>query len=297
MVKSLLFFLLLFSYTYAQEGNETTAFLDTNNSQEFVIVQEKDPLIEKIKSFIEPEVYNKNRRFIDIVFSPRTDYFKNGNINVVKVIATLKENGLLKLFFNKPKELKLHFKTNGSALFFVKLMSDALRNIGYYRYVTTSSNFNKTEFTWSISLKSEYATDPLILQKELLKSGCTITDIQRTSATQWTYTVDMIHGFLNVQKLQDHQKVKLKRSLYAHWLDVSNIDIITIATSRRNNWYPYVAYYDEALSLLKVIKKDRRSKRVTIKIPTSARYLKISDIYTLKNVTEDLILYPRANHF
>jgi len=253
-------------------------------------------LIEKIRGFIEADVYERNKRFIDIVFSPRVDYFKNGQIDVVKVVATLKENGLLKLFFNKPKELQLHFKTNGSALFFVKIMSDSLRNIGYYRYVTTSSNFNKEEFTWSISLKSEYATDPIILQKELLKSGCRITDIQRKSATQWIYSVDMIHGFLNVQKLQDHKKINLKRSLYPHWLDVSDISVLTIATSRRNNWYPYVAYYDEALSLLKVIKKDRRSKRVTIRIPTSAKYLKISDIYTLKNVTEDLILYPRKKH-
>lgn len=293
MVKILFFITLFFSFSYAENALE----LETINANEFVIQQEQDPLMEKIKNFIEPEKYEQNKRFIDIIFSPRSNFFKNGNINVVKVIATLKENGLLKLFFNKPKELHLHFKTNGSALFFVKIMSDSLRNIGYYRYVTISSNFNKTEFTWSISLKSEYATDPLILQKELLKSGCRIVDISRASSTEWTYVVDMIHGFLNVEKLQDHKKVKLKRSLYAHWLDVSNVEVITIATSRRNHWYPYVAYYDESLSLLKVIKKDKRSKRVTIKIPASAKYLKISDIYTLKNVTEDLILYPRANRF
>ncbi len=65
-------------------------------------------------------------------------------VNSVKVIETLKENGLLDLFFNKPVEIELKFKTNGSALFFVKIIGDTLRNIGYYRFVTKSSSYNET---------------------------------------------------------------------------------------------------------------------------------------------------------
>ena len=294
MVKLFSLFLVFFSLSYSDDFS----LEDTQDSlADRTFEVQRDPLIEKIKTFVELDVYENNQKYIDIVFSPREEFFKGNTIDVVKVVATLKDNGLLKLFFNKPKELNLHFKTSGSPLFFVKLMSDSLRNIGYYRYVTTSSNFNNTEFTWSISLTSEYATDPLVLQKELMKSGCKIIDINRTSSTQWTYRVEMKNGFLNVQKLQDHQKVKLKRSMYSHWLNVSNMEVITIATSRRNSWYPYIAYYDKSLNLLKVIRRDRRSKRITIKVPSQAKYMKISDIYTLKNVTEDLVLYPRSNRF
>ena len=297
MVK-LFLILILFSFSNANEisynFNDETEY---ENTLEDTIVLHEDQIIQKVKSFIDQEVYDKNKKFIDIIFSPRENFYKNNQVDIVSIITTLKENGLLKLVFQKPQALSLHFKTSGSPLFFVKLMSDALRNIGYYRYVTDSSNFSNAEFIWSISLKSEYATDPLVLQKELQKSGCEIIDIERISSKEWSYDIEMADGFLNVTHLYDHQKTILKRSMYAHWLNVSNIEVITIATSRRNSWYPYIAYYDTSLNLLKVLKRDRRSKRITVHVPKGAKYIKISDIYTLKNVTEDLILYPRSKRY
>jgi len=280
MVKLLLAFFLLFTFTFA---NDTT-------SQE-----REDFLTHKIKSFIDLDVYDKNRKFIEIIFSPKSKYYANERVNVVKVISTLKDNGLLNLYFKKPKELNIHFKTSGSPLFFVKLMSDSLRNIGYYRYVTTASNLNNAEFTWSISLMSEYATDPQILQKELLKSGCKIVNIERNSPTDWVYTVDMVSGYLNIQTLEAEKEVKLKRSLYAHWLNSSKIKELRITSSSRNNWYPYIAYYDRKLHLLKVIKQDDKCKDMFLNIPKCAKYIKISDIYTLKNVKDELILYPSGS--
>ena len=277
MVKLFCSFLLLFSFSFA---NEVSSEIEEN-------------LLEyKIKSFIDLEVYEENIDFIKIIFSPKSDFYVNDRVDAVKVLSTLKDNGLLKLFFEKPQELSLHFKTSGSPLFFVKLMSDSLRNIGYYRYVTTSSELNNAEFRWSISLNAEYATDPQILQKELKKTGCKIIDIQRGSATEWTYSVDMAGGFLNVEILQDTEEYKLKRSLYAHWLDASNIEELRITSSRRNSWYPYIAYYDSSLHLLKVIKHDEKHSDIRLDIPKCAKYIKVSDIYTLKNIKDELTLYP-----
>ncbi len=274
MVRLLLSCLLVFAFVYADEPKE-------------------DELVtQKIQTFIEPNVYEENKAYIDIVFSPKSEYLLGDRVDSVKVIQTLKENGLLDLFFKKPSELTLNFKTSGAPLFFVKIMGDTLRNIGYYRYVTKESNLSSSEFTWTISLTSEYATDPLILQRELLKSGCSIVDIQRNSATNWTYTVDMRSGNLNLQTLEDGAEVKLKRSLYAHWLDVSKIKKLKIYSSRRNDWYPYIAYYDASLHLLKVIKQDAKKRRVLLSIPRGTKYIKISDLYTLKNIKEGLRLNP-----
>ncbi len=279
MVKIVLSFLLLFSFTFAEETLDS----DDNN------------LTLKIKSFLDVSVYETNRDFINIIFDPESDFYKNERVDVVKVLETLKENGLLNLFFKTPKEIQLNFKTSGSPLFFVKLMGDALRNIGYYRYVTTASTLNSSEFTWSIKLTSEYATDPLILQTELNKSGSNIIDINRASATEWTYVVDMGKSFLNLVELEDSQEVKLKRSLYAHWLNVANIEKLKIVSSRRNNWYPYIAYYDSSLHLLKVIKEDERYHTLKLEIPKEAKYIKISDLYSLKNVKDELTLYPTGS--
>ena len=183
MVKSLLTFLLIVSLSFSNELAKVEE-----------IVKE-DLLTLKISSFIDKATYKQNRAYIDIIFSPKSDYFSGERVDSVKIIHTLKENGLLNLFFKKPTELKLNFKTSGSPLFFVKLMGDALRNIGYYRYVTTASNLNSSEFTWNIKLTSEYATDPLVLQTELNKSGSNIIDIERVSATEWTYVVDIGNSF------------------------------------------------------------------------------------------------------
>ena len=274
MVKVLLSFLLLFSLSYAEE------------------MVEQDLLSTKIQSFLDPEVYNENKAFIDLIFESEENFYVNDRVDVVAIIKTLKENGLLKLFFDKPQALTLHFKTNGSPLFFVKLMGDSLRNIGYYRYVTVGSTRSSAEFVWSINLTSEYATDPLVLQNELNKSGCSIVDIVRKDSKEWTYVIDMGNGYLNLPKLENKKELRLKRSLYAHWLNCENVEMIRITSSRRNNWYPYIAYYDSSLHLLKVIKEDEKSRAINLIIPKRAKYIKISDLYTLKNVKDELVLKP-----
>ncbi|NOR57330.1 MAG: hypothetical protein GQ474_02285 [Sulfurimonas sp.] len=255
-------------------------------------VKEIDPLTQKIQTLIAPEVYKQNSAYISILFSPKSDYYLGERVDAVKVIQTLKDNGLLNLFFKKPSELTLHFKTSGSPLFFVKIMGDTLRNIGYYRYVTEESNLNNSEFTWTINLTSEYATDPLILQQELGKSGCNIVDIHRNSPTDWTYIVDMRDGELNVETLEDGFEVKLKRSLYAKWINVSQVKKLRITSSIRNSWYPYIAFYDSSLHLLEVLKKDTKKRNVMLHLKDNVHYIKISDIYTLKNIRDDLILTP-----
>jgi len=254
-----------------------------------------DPLTQKIKTLLDIQTYKQNSAYIDIVFSPKSDYYLGKRVDVVKVIQTLKENGLLNLFFKTPKDLTLNFKTSGSPLFFMKIMEDTLRSIGYYRYVTKESNLNNSEFTWTITLTSEYATDPLILQKELKKSGCNIVYIARNSATDWTYTIDMRDAKLNVTSLEPAVEIKLKRSLYAKWLDVSKINRLRISSSRRNSWYPYIAYYDNTMHLLKVQKIDSKQKRMILNLSDSTHYIKISDIYTIKNIRDDLVLIPMGS--
>lgn len=253
----------------------------------------EDLLIKKIQSLVEPEVFARDKAYIEIIFSPKDEYYVDEKtVNSVKVIQTLKDNGILNLFFEKPREINISFKTEGSALFFVKIMSDTLRNIGYYRYVTQESNLKNSEFTWKISLTSEYATDPVILSRELAKSGCKIVDVVRESATDWTYIIDMTASKLNTKVLTDGEEIQLKRSLYSYWLDVSKIKKLKITSSYRNSWYPYIAYYDKSLNLLRVVKKDVKRRRITLDMKEDTHYLKISDIYTLKNIKDALVLMP-----
>ena len=277
MVKYVLLFCLLIGVSFADD-----------------LTFEEDILSQKIESLLGSTVYEKKINFINVIFEPKSAFYTNDRVNIIKVVKTLEDNGLLKLFFKKPQELHLHFQTAGTPLFFVKIMSDTLRNIGYYRYVTTSSSLDASAFKWSIALSAEYATDPIILQNELKKSGSFIIDIKRKATDDWTYTIDMSRAFLNLIHLHNGKKIQLKHSLYAHWLDCSQIDALSLKSTRRNHWYPYIAFYDASLHLLEVIQKDKKQSLLQVNIPAQAKYIKISDMYTLKNVKDGLILNPKG---
>ena len=252
----------------------------------------KERLLQKVQSILDAKSYAQNEAFIKIIFSPASKFMLNDRVDPVKVIETLKENGLLELFFNKPTRIVLEFKTNGAPLFFVKIVSDTLRNIGYYRFVTNASKYNSSEFTWSVSITSEYAADPMILQKELQKSGCSIIDIQREGSTRWSYTIDMQNARLPVRELREKMVTTLRRSLFPYWLDVSKIRRLRVVSRGRNHWYPDVSFYDSHLHLVKVVQRDKRMYDVMFNIPKNAKYIKIADLYTMKNIKDSLELHP-----
>jgi len=267
-------------------------FLTCNSFAQELESVEDDPVTLKIKSFISEDTYRDNEEFINVIFDPKSSYYIKDRVDVVKVVQTLKSNGLLNLFFKAPQEFTLTFKTNGSPIFFVRIMDDVLSSIGYFRYVTSGAHLDESEFSWTINLTSEYMTDPLILQNALQKSGCDIIDISRDSVKAWSYIIDIGSGELNVPLLEDAAKVQLKRSLYAHWFNVSQIRGLEVRSSRRNHWYPYISYYDASLHLVKLLKRDRVYKSISLLIPKNAKYIKISDLYTLKNLRDGLVLSP-----
>jgi len=72
----------------------------------------------------------------------------------------------------------------------------------------------------------------------------------------------------------------------------TKIGTLDIVSSIRNEWYPYIAFYDKSLKLLNVIKIDTKKTNITLEISKETHYIKISDIYTLKNIKDDLVLTP-----
>lgn len=270
MVKTALLLLCLISFSHAQ-----------------------DLLMQKIQNLVNPKTFAKDKAFIETIFSPKSAYYKeDGRVDSIKVIKTLKDNGVLNLFFKTPREMNISFKTQGTPLLFIKIMSDTLQNVGYYKYMTKESNFDDLGFVWKINLTSEYAADPIILAQELEKNNCKIVDVVRENESDWSYVIDMQKAKLDVAALEGGVEFSLKRSLYAYWLDVSKIGTLDIVSSIRNEWYPHIAFYDKSLNLLNVMKMDTKKTNITLEISKETHYIKISDIYTLKNIKDDLVLTP-----
>lgn len=247
-------------------------------------------LHDKITSLITKSVYDKNKSFINIIFSDKESYYVDSRLDVIKVVQTLKDNGLMKLFFKTPRSFEVTFSTNSSPLFFVKLMSDTLHSMGYYRFITKNSRLNSSEFSWSVAIISEYATDPILLEKELSKRNCKVVDVTRISEDRWEYSIDVSYAQLNIESIDVDKQLVLKHSQQDHWVDVSMIKKLILFSLKGNNWYPYISYYDRSLRLLKVYKRDEKSSQITLELPKDCVYLKISDLYSLKNIKDGLRL-------
>jgi len=272
--------------TLEAEGIETLQNVTVPHEEETVevVLSPQERLDEKIISYIGEDSFARNKDYIHINFRDVKSFYNKENINVVKVVETLEENGLLHLFFETPQQYEMTFHSTGDPLFFVKLMGDTLRDIGYYRYVTKESKNDESGFEWKISLEAEYVTDPVLLRKELLTRGCEIIDIVRVSAVDWHYHIDTSKAHLKADVLKSGKSIKYRRLQYAKWLDVQHTKKIKIKSHRANFWYPYIALYDSSLRLLKVIKEDKETEVFNLTLPQDTRYIRVSDLYTITNI-------------
>lgn len=246
------------------------------------------PLLHKIESLIGHATYVQNESFIRVIFKNSSDFHTEGRIDTVAVVERLRENGLLKLLLKRPSKVELTFSTNGSPLFFVTLMGEALYAMGYNHFLTESMVLHNDGFQWRVSMLSEYATDPTVLQRELRKRGCGILDIARESDTRWHYTIDMSRARLKQAPLRPGETREFKRMLYPRWLEVADVSTLTLWSLKGNSWYPYIAFYDNALRLLKVYRRDKESWQIVVNLPRSTAYVKIADMYSRKNMKEGL---------
>ena len=77
MVKLFLSFIFISVFTFGADINTTST---ENNSTDLLDL--------KIKSFISESSYNKNKRFIDIIFDPKSDFYISQRVDSIKVIQT-----------------------------------------------------------------------------------------------------------------------------------------------------------------------------------------------------------------
>jgi len=264
-------------------------------NQNRAIDAQVNPLYEKINALIGDDAYARHKAFIKIIFADEDKFYTNSRVDVAIVISTLKDNGLLDLFFKKPQEMHLTFSSSGNPLFFVKIMSDTLSSMGYYRFITDRSKQDESGFFWTIRLTGEYAIDPILLKDALNKRGCSIVDIDRHSQTNWSYDIDMKNAYLMLKELKPFTEKVLKKSLYEHWLNVKSSKSLTIWSLSGNSWYPYISIYNKELHLLKVFKRDSRTKKLKLKLPDNTTYVKIADLYSLKNIKQGLRVQAQGN--
>ena len=245
---------------------------------------------EKIINIIGYSEYSQNKGLIDHLFADGDAYYRSGSINYIAVMQKLKNNGLLKMGYNKPQDISITFNISHDPIKSLKIISDSLKSLGYYHYFTKHLVYNEdSTLTWTINLKTEAAIDPLMLSAELAKHNCKFVDIRKEGYTKWMYTINTSNSIISKAKvISAGEKVDFRKPLKPYFVKIDNARSIDILSKPGNQWFPHVVFYDEHLNILNIVKEDSKHNNLQLEIPEETEYIKIEDIYTLSNIKRGL---------
>jgi len=234
-----------------------------------------------IKNIIGQKIYNEYQGLIKTVILDK-------NITSLSEIVTiLKENGLIELFFNKPKLIHPTFIfINNNPVFNTKTLYSTLKNLGYY-YFYPSSVKKDNNYSITIEMLSKHHIDPVNFINEIQTFGCKVINLKNDN--DFKYTIDCKNEKLNAPKVTNKLKAYLNiRGEY--FFDVNNFKKISISVSKYDRWYPYIAFYDKNLNIIGVVTKENIEKKVILLIPPMCKYIKIRDNFTKENIKRGIFI-------
>ena len=235
--------------------------------------------------------YSSKKKFINIIFKER-DYFKdNGSLDYEKILQKLRDEGLLKIK-DTSSPLKVAFTTKQKNLqIFLKVVKDTLFSLGFNNIYTIKAIKRGNEFVWVVSLGNNYMLDPLLFAKNMALKNVYIEDMKRYTATNWNYVLNISQAVIVPQKLEYNDIIKLNKTISAYWINLDGSKKVQIQSGLNNSWHPYVVLYNKDLKIISSIKRNKVSQKISLNIPADAMYLKIDDVYTMKNIKDGLSIY------
>ncbi len=250
-------------------------------------------LQDKIENFISLKNYTKQESLIKVLFRDSDSFYRqsDGNVDSLKVIKVLEDNGLFELFYKNPISLKIKFVTHKNPLIFMKIIKESLKAIGYNYFLTQRATKKENEFIWTINLKTKHLIDPIAFSKELQKRGCLVEDIEKENNDLWTYQINSDHAKLIAKNIDLDTTIKLLKPIEPYLIYTNSAKSIKIRTSFSDHWYPYIVFLDSALHVISKTKIDERKYTVKLDIPLNCAYIRIDDMYTLDNIKHGLSIF------
>ncbi len=243
----------------------------------------------KIESFLGKNEYIIQKNLIDVLFKNEDRFLKsNGKVDDIAVLKELKDNGLLKLFYNSPQNLNLTFITKEGSFIVLKVINETLSLMGYNYFLTNKVVRNEDGFLWQISISTEHIVDPVIFASRLHSRGCFFEEIRRDSPIEWTYRINSENINIETIHMELDSTTQLKKPIRPYWIDVYGAKNIIINSKRADRWHPSIVFFDEKLNMVKSYKQESVVKRLKLEVPLNSKYVKISDFYTLDNIKRGL---------
>ncbi len=252
-------------------------------------------VLEKVHSLLDEQTYATHNKLITLLFEDETAYMKSSSIDMIKIATTLEENGLLNLVLPSVRQIELTFEYGGdNPLFFMKVMTDTLRNMGLSFILTKEAKLNKDGFSWKVVFEAKTVPDPVLLAKRLERNRATVTDLERIDANRWRYRIDMNDAKIDAKPINPGDTVRLVRPIRPIWMEVGRIKRLIIRELPGSHWYADVVVYDKMLHILSMRQSKMRTRYLNIRLPSDAVYVKISDRFTLENLRSGVKLTAKG---
>ncbi|WP_297811597.1 hypothetical protein [uncultured Helicobacter sp.] len=248
----------------------------------------QNPIDYKVVQLLGVQEYQMNQKFIQRLFSNQ-GYFldSKGQPDLYKISKTLKQNGLLKLTFKQPRELEVAFNIQENPTTFTSVLYNILNEMGYYYFLLKESVLEEKQFKFILSMNTEYAIDPTLLQEKLYDYGYKVQNIERSSIYQWNYTItNTSFQYPKATQLipnQTNHKANLKGE---YWYQINKGNRLEVKSSNGILWYPKLIFFDKNLNILEITSSQKTLQIIQKEIPKGAMFVKITDTFlsiTTKN--------------
>jgi len=252
-------------------------------------------VLQKVQSLVDKETYASHSKLITLLFEDEDAFMKSSSVDMIKVATTLEENGLLNLALPSVSQIELTFEYGGeNPLFFMKLMTDTLRNMGLTFVLTKHAGLDKEGFVWTVTFEGKVVPDPVLLAKRLEKYNATVTDLQRLDAARWRYRIDMSNANIAAKPIHAGESIRIVRPIRPVWMEVSRVKRLIIRELPGSHWYADVVVYDKMLHILSMKQNETRTRYLSLRLPADAAYVKISDRFTLENLRSGVKLTAKG---
>jgi hypothetical protein len=225
-----------------------------------------------IKNLIGPERFNTYYELLKPVLN---------ETSLEKTLKYLQNNGLLDIFFDKPRLIHPTFIfKNSNPIFNTVILYKTLDSLGYYYFYPVNIIKKQTTYKLTLEMKSTHFIDPLLFTNTISQYGCKILNIKKEK--NYTYTLNCTDETLDTLKVIN-KKTKLLNAKGVYWINPNGYDKISVTSSKFDNWYPYVVFYDANLNILNIISDNNPQKSILLKVPAECRYIKITDNFSKEN--------------
>ncbi len=252
-----------------------------------------NPIENMAASFMGEASYSSQRNLVRILFSDSSSFIDpiDGSPNAVKVLQTLKENGLLKLFYPETKALQLTFAVQEHPVLFMRIINESLQAMGYSYYLTRNISQNESGLVWVIGIATQHLVDPVLLARQIQSRGARVQTVVKESEIAWYYAIDAHEAKPKVEPHDLNTTITLGKPIQPYWINVSEASRMTLRAQLADKWFPQVVFFDATLNIIEEIRMEESRVRLQIAIPQNAMYAKVEDRYSLDNIKRGLNLY------